>query len=144
MHVTRQNRTHPLERFCAIVGAALCLILTIAIWRSVSGYQAMWPLPALYFIEIAALSIFAALSFVRGAPSATLITWPAAGVLSAFSILGAWSVGFFYLPVALLFTAISGSWDVRNRQSIPTHLGLWLIAGGAQAALMLIVVRLLE
>ena len=129
MQVPGQNITRPLERFCAILAVAVCLILTFAIWKRVSAYQAMWPLPGLYFIEMAGVSTFGAFSFVRGWPTGTVITWGAAGAFSAFSILGAWSVGFFYLPIALLFTAISVTSDVRNRRNLLPRLGVFLFTG---------------
>ena len=93
---------HPLERFLAILGTSICLIVTILIWRSVSAQQPMWPLPALYFIEMVAVSVLTALAVLRGRTGG-LASWIAAGIFSAFSYLGALSVGFFYLPVALIF-----------------------------------------
>ena len=144
MQVTRQTTTtHPLERFLAILGAVVCLIITILLWWSVSDYQNMWPLPGLYFMEMAALGIISAFTFVRGNPRDQIITWGSVGVISAFSILGALSVGFFYLPVALIFGVISVTSDVRNKQRILAHLGIFLIAGIAQVALMFLAIRLL-
>ncbi len=145
MQDTRQDKTsvHPLERFLAILGAATCLLITVALWLSVSSYQSMWPLPGLYFIEMAALSIISAVAFVRGGPSGTVITWGAVGIFAAFSIVGAFSVGFLYLPVTLIFAVISVSSDVRNKQPIAPHLAVCLIAGIAQAALMFAAIRLL-
>jgi len=145
MQVTRQTTiTSPLERFLAILGAVVCLIITILFWVSVSAYQTMWPLPGLYFIEMVALSIISAFIFIRGDPRDQFITWGAAGVISAFSILGALSVGFFYLPVALIFAVISVTSAVRNKQRITAHLGIFLIAGIAQMALMFAASRLLD
>jgi hypothetical protein len=145
MQVTRQtSRTSQIERFLAILGAAVCLIITILIWLSLSAYQNMWPLPGLYFIEIVALSTISAFLFVRGDPREHFITWGAAGVISAFSIVGALSVGFFYLPVALIFAVISVTSDLRNKQRITAHLGIFLIAGIAQVALMYAAIRLLD
>ena len=143
MQVTRQiTIISPLERFLAILGAVVCLIITILFWLSVSAYQTMWPLPGLYFIEMVALSIISAFIFVRGDPRDQFITWGAAGVITAFSILGALSVGFFYLPVALIFAVISVTSAVRNKKRITAYLGIFLIAGIAQLALMFAVVRL--
>lgn len=143
MQVTRQiTITSPLERFLAILGAVVCLIITILFWLSVSTYQTMWPLPGLYFIEMVALSIISAFIFVRGDPRDQFITWGAAGVITVFSILGALSVGFFYLPVALIFAVISVTSAVRNKQRITAYLGIFLIAGIAQLVLMFAVVRL--
>ena len=143
MQVTKQTTiTSPLERFMAILGAVVCLIVTILFWLGLSAYQSMWPLPALYFIEMVVLSIISAFIFVRGNPRDQFITWGTAGVISAFSILGALSVGFFYLPVALIFAVISVTSAVRNKQHITAHLGVFLIAGIAQVALMFAAIRL--
>ena len=145
MRITRKTTmTSSLERFLAILGAVVCLIVTILFWLSVRAYQSMWPLPALYFIEMVALSIISAFLFVRGDPRDKFIIWGAAGVISAFSILGASSVGLFYLPIALLFALISGTSDVRNNQPIRAHLAIFMIAGVAQSALMFAAIRLLD
>jgi hypothetical protein len=145
MQVTRQpTGISPLERLLAILGAVVCLVITILFWWSVSAYQNMWPLPGLYFIEMVALSSLSAFLFVRGNPRDKVIIWGAAGVIGAFSILGALSVGFFYLPVALIFIVISVTSDVRNKHHIPAHLGIFVIAGIAQLALMFAAIRLLD
>lgn len=145
MHSLRDNKASPraVESLLVILGAAACLGITLVIWRSISAYQPMWPLPGLYFLEIVALSILCALVFVLGGPSGGTITWAAVGMLAAFSILGALSVGFFYLPVTLLFGVAALIYDLRNKQSIAAHLGACLLAGVAQAALMLALIHLL-
>jgi hypothetical protein len=135
--------THPVERFLAILGAIVCLIITIPIWWSISAQQTIWPLPGLYFIEMVALSIISAFTFFRGNPLDKFITWGTVGVIGAFSIVGAFSVGFFYLPVALIFGIISVISDVRNKQHILAHLGFCLLAGMAQGVLMFAIIRLL-
>ena len=138
MQVAGQSvRVSRLERIVAILAAVVCLIITLVFWCSISPYQSMWPLPGFYFVEIVSLSFISTFIFVRGDPRGSLMTWVAAGVISAFSFLGAASVGFFYLPVALMFSVISLIWDVRNKQQRLTHLGIFLIAGIAQSALML-------
>jgi hypothetical protein len=144
LHTTSSGATttHPAERFFAILGALACLGITIPIWLSVSAYQSMWPLPALYLIEMVAVSIFTALLVLRGGRKAVLAPWVAAGILTAFSILGAFSVGFFYLPSALIFGLLAVFSDVRRKGPILGHLGLGVVAGLAKAALMLAVVGL--
>ena len=138
MPVTKQTIiTSPWERFLAILAAVLCLIITILVWLSVSSYQAMWPLPALYFLEIVTLSILSAFMFVRGDPWGPFLTWVAAGVIGVFSILAALSVGMFYFPFALIFAILSITSDVRNKKHIPAHLGTFFLAGIAQFALIL-------
>ena len=126
-----------LERILAIMAAVVCIAITLVFWFSISPYQGMWPLPGLYFVEMVSLGFISTFIFVRGNPCGSLMTWVAAGVISAFSFLGAASVGFFYLPVALMFSVISLTSDVRNKQNRPTRLGIFLIAGIAQSTLML-------
>ena len=145
MQVKRQTTMpSPLERFLAILGAVFCLIITIILWLSLGAHQNMWPLPALYFIEMVVLSIISAFIFVRGDPRDQFITWGTAGVIGAFSILGAFSVGFFYLPVALVFAVLSVTSAVRNKQRIAAYSGIFLIAGIAQSALMFAAIRWLD
>jgi hypothetical protein len=134
--------TRPFERFLAVLEAAICLIVTIFLWLSLSSTQAMWPLPGLYFIEMAALGLLSEITFLRGNPGSRFVPWAAIGAISAFSILGAWSVGLFYLPVALILVVISVTWDVRNKQHLLAHLGICLISGIVQAAVMLTVIRI--
>jgi hypothetical protein len=143
MPVAGQNVTISLlERILATLAAVVCLIITILFWFSISSYQNIWPLPSLYFVELVAISIISAFIFVRGDPRGSLITWGTAGVISAFSILGAFSIGFFYLPIALLFTVVSITWDVRNKQHLTAHLGIFFVAGIVQSVLMFIAIRL--
>ena len=145
MQVTGQPIvTSPLERFLAILGAIVCLTITTLFWWDVSASQTMWPLPGLYFIEMVALSIISAFVLIRGHPRDKYIPWGAAGAIGAFSILAALSVGVFYFPVALIFTIISITSDLRNQQPMTAHLGTFFVAGLAQAALMLAAVRLLH
>ena len=137
MQVARQSvRVSRLEQILAILAAVVCLTITLVFWFTISPYQGMWPLPGLYFVEMVSLSFISTFIFVRGDPRGSLMTWVAAGVISAFSFLGALSVGFFYLPVALMFSVISITWDVRNKQNKPARLGIFLIAGIAQLTLM--------
>jgi len=138
MQVARQTvMVSRLERILAILAAVVCLTITLVLWFSISAYQSMWPLPGLYFIEMVSVSFISTFILVRGDPRGSLITWSATGVISAFSILGAFSVGFFYFPVALMFGVISLIWDVRNKQQFMAHLGIFLIAGIVQSVLML-------
>jgi len=135
---------HPLERWLAVFGAVACVAVTIVIWRNVSSYQGMWPLPALYFIEIAALSMISSTTFVRGGPASRSLMWGAVGVLGAFCILGLFSVGPLYIPIVLIFGAVSIAAEVRNSEHLTVHLAVCLLAALAQAALMLTAIRWLD
>jgi hypothetical protein len=135
--------TQLFERILAFIGAVICLIVTIIIWWSISAQQSMWPLPGLYFMEMVALSIMSTFLFIRGNARDKILIWGAVGAIIGFSILGALSVGFFYLPVALIFFIVSITSDVRNKQRIAVHLGVCVITAVVQAAMMLTAIRLL-
>jgi hypothetical protein len=136
--------TRPVDRTLAIAGTLLCLALTAILWVSIGAHQSIWPLPALYFIEMAAFSVICALLvFMDGGPAGQFILWGAVGLFTGFSILGAWSVGFFYLPVAILFGVIAIRSDLKKKQPIAAHLGVGLLAGIVQVVLMLTVIHLL-
>src|SRR5512133_1693886 len=92
---------HPIERVLVVLAAGACLFITVAIWRSVSPNQPMWLLPGLYFIEMPAAAILTAGAFLLGMPSSARIAWVAAGLLLAFALMGAFSVGLFYLPISV-------------------------------------------
>ena len=136
---------HLLERILAIAGTVICLVLTAILWVSISVYQSLWPLPALYFIEMAVLSIVCGLLvFFNGDPRGQFIIWGSLGIFIAFSILGALSVGFFYLPVAIIFGVIAIWSDLRKKQPIAAHVGVCLIVGMVQVVLMLAAIHLLS
>jgi hypothetical protein len=134
--------TRPFERILAIAGAGICLVVTVILSGSIGAQQNLWPLPGLYFIEMAVLSLVCALlAFVADNPLSQFITWVSVGIFTGFSILGAWSVGFFYLPVAVIFAVIVIRSDLRIKRHIAAHIGVWLIAGLVQVILMLVVIR---
>jgi len=139
--------THDLERFLAVIGAAVCLIVSVRIWQVFSAYQPMWPLPDLYLMEMLAASVLgvwclwssrADISPLRG-----YLLWIVVGILFAFVIMGAWSVGFLFAPVAGLFAVTAFLSDRRRSDKPVFHWGAALAAALVQAVLMLSVIRLL-
>jgi hypothetical protein len=132
---------HPVERFLTIFGALACTVVTIVVWKNVSSYQGMWPLPALYFIEVAALSVLSAVLFLRGAAFARTFVWGTSGALGAFCLLGMFSVGALYLPIALIFAAAAIASDMHGKGQLAWHLMVCLLASLVQAALMLTLVN---
>ena len=142
--LTNTRSTTLFERILAILAAVICLFTTGFLWWSVSAVQSIWPLPSLYFVEVAALGILGAYAFIRAGRIEKFITWGVTGALIGFAILGALSVGFFYLPVAMIFAAISITSDLRNHQPLAAHLGVCLLAGLVQGALMLAVIQVLH
>ena len=136
-------KTYVLERFLAIVATVASLLISMRVWQVVSGQQDMWPLPGLYLIEIVALCITATVAIVRGASFGGILTWIVVGALGGFAVMGAWSIGPLFLPAAVIFAIIALSSDRRQKHSSVRHIGIAIVAGLVQAALMLIVVRLL-
>jgi hypothetical protein len=139
--------THRLERLLAVLAAAVCVLVCALIWQVVSAQQDMWPLPALYLLEMVAASLLGLWDTwsneTRPAPYGGMVTWVATGILLAFVILGAWSVGFLYIPVAVLLAAAAVLSDRRQGRSLALHMGVGLGAAFAQAVLMLGVIGLL-
>ena len=94
-------------------------------------------------MELPALNLAAAVGWNLDLSWARVVTWAALGILLAFSVLGAFSVGMLYVPVAVLLAVAVISSDVREAQPIAFHLGICLAAAIAQAAVMLLAIRLL-
>jgi hypothetical protein len=139
--------TRKLERLLAVIGTAICLIVSALIWQVVSRQQPMWPLPDLYLLEMLAASVLGTWGIwsngSRQSPLRGILIWVVAGVLFAFVIMGAFSIGFFFTPVAGLFAIAAILSDRRQAHNLIVHLGVGLAAALVQAALMLAVIRLL-
>lgn len=139
--------TRKLELFLAVLGTAVCLMVSVRIWQVFSAQQPMWPLPDLYLLEMLAASVLGLWclwstgsreSSVRG-----ILVWVVVGILFAFVIIGAWTVGFLFIPVAILFILAAVLFDRRQGYNLIVHVCVGLAAALSQAALMLIVIRIL-
>jgi hypothetical protein len=131
------DRVHPVERFMAMLVAGASLGITAVLWWSISRYQPMWPLPALYFIEVVLLCFLSAWLFSRGRQVGMRFVWAVVGALFIFSFLGALSVGVFFLAFPVVLFSISLSNDIRNRGNVLVHFGMLFIGGLIQLAIML-------
>jgi hypothetical protein len=136
-----------LEFILALTATTICLIVSVYVWSVLRAQQPIWPLPGLYLLEMPAVSILGLwsigsnetrLSTLRG-----FLTWVTVGILFAFVVLGALSVGFLFAPVAILFAIAAILSDHKQGHNLVAHLGIGLVATLAQAALMLVVIRLL-
>jgi hypothetical protein len=122
----------------AVGGAVLALAATTVEWRAVAAQQVIHPLTAFYFIEAPCLALLAAWSvWIRG----SAVQWLMTGALFAFCIIGGFSIGPAYLPAAFLLGAAAIWRDSRAWRRIPGRLGLACVAATAQAAMMLILIR---
>jgi hypothetical protein len=150
MHGDSQGNARPaastrwlLEGLLAVLAAALSLVVTVRVWGAVGGQQPMWPLPALYLLEMVALPGATALLLLGGASARATLAWAAAGAMSAFSVLGAWSVGLFYAPVALLLLAAGLVAVLKAGGRIWADLAWAIAAAALQTVVMLAVIGLL-
>ncbi len=138
---------HFLEQFLAVVGAAACLLISARIGQVVGATQPMWPLPGLYLVEmsiVGVLGLFGTLGNGSGRSSLRIgLTWAAVGILLAFVLMGAWSIGPFFSPVVLIFAIAAILSSRRQGQNMLLHAGISFLAAIAQAALMLAAIRIL-
>jgi hypothetical protein len=130
------QRAWSFERFIGALGGAVCVALAAVTWRGVSTSQSTWPFPALYFVELMALGVVVAGAYVRPSASQAGIAWAAAGAVTAFSILAAWTVGLLFLPAAATIAAAALITDVRHQGRLGAHVGIFVAAALIQAALI--------
>lgn len=139
------ERTHNFEKFLAITNAILCTIICIRITQTVR--TDLFPFPVLYLIELISLSVAVVFSVFRDDSGKSrdwgIIIWVAAGIFLTFSLLGAWTVGLFFLPSTLLFFLLGIFSDLRQGRNLLIHIGIGLLAGGIQATFMINAIRLL-
>jgi hypothetical protein len=135
------------ERLLAVVGTAICVIVSVLIWQVVSRQQPMWPLPDLYLLEMLAASVLGIWGIwnndSRQSPLRGVLNWAVVGVLFAFVIMGSFSIGFLFIPVAGLFAIAAILSDRRQVHNLVVHIGVSLAAALVQAGLMLAAIRLL-
>lgn len=139
-----KTTTFALERFLAVIAAAISLTVSIRIGQVVGGQQPVWPLPGLYLVEMVALSVIAMIGLARDTVSGGAVSWVVVGVLGAFVVMGAWSVGLVFLPVALIFASTAILSTRRHRRNMRLRIGLGIAAGAAQIVLMFAAIRLLN
>ncbi len=130
--------TDGLGRSLVLVGAGLCLLLTLGIWRVADQVQPTWPLPGVYFIELVALVVLCAGLWIGNHRSAEAAAWIAFGIILAFAWMARLSIGLLYIPVVLAFGAGAFSSTARRRGGIWSRLGIALLAGLLQTGLILL------
>jgi hypothetical protein len=124
----------------ALVGAATCIILPLLFSQGGRDF----PLPALYFIEIALVGVLVVIYVAlhsRLTRRWRVLPWIGAGIVLAFVILGGFSIGFYLVPALLAFVAVGALADWQGDGLMAQHLGYLLLAAVVQGALMLIAVQ---
>jgi hypothetical protein len=129
----------------ALLGAANCVFIPILFTASIQ--QPFFPVPGLYFLEIALIGLLGLISVIREQSNFPHwlgnVPWIAAGVLLTFNILAGFTIGFYLIPATLSFLAVGFILSEQKSQKIWQSLGLFLIAAISQAALMLALIRIL-
>ena len=125
------------EWVAAVVGAATCIIVPAMFIQAGGDF----PLPALYFMEIAAVGLLV-VYFVYARHQLSerwgVVPWVAAGIMLAFVILGGFSIGLYLIPALIAFAALGVliDWEAGGL-SIARNLGLLIVAAVAQGAVMI-------
>jgi len=122
------------------LGVVICLIIP---WLFANN-DPLYPLPGLYFIEIGLIGIVGYTGAIGKQLSIRVryaLLWSSCGVLLAFVILGALSVGPGLLPGFIGFTGVVIT--LRRSTKFPYRWSTLLLLIGAlvQAALMLLLVH---
>lgn len=134
-----------LEWIFSILSALNCIIITVLftvyqIPQPGGSLIDIWPFPLIYFIEIIVLGILpvVAVSMMREDEKSrwSLVPWICSGILMAFVILGAWTIGFYLIPAMVLILIAGIFADRRTHGDIPLHLIFFVVGGIAQASLV--------
>ena len=121
----------------ALVGAATCVLVPLLFAQQ----DSLWPLPGLYFVQIALVGVLVLLFVAAGwglKARRRWLPWAAGGILLAFVILGGFSIGPFLMPAFLAFALVGFLVDWPDDGAMARHAGVLLVAAVAQAALMLL------
>ncbi len=138
-----QVGSRSIENFLSVTSMVVCLTTSVQVWQIFGRQQAMWPLPGVYLIELVLLTIAVVVCVVRDAGMGGSMIWGAAGAISAFAVMGAWSVGLVYIPVIALLIAVGVLYLRRRKERFPIHLALGASAALAQGSIMLALLKTL-
>ncbi|MFC1923005.1 hypothetical protein ACFLY4_06920 [Chloroflexota bacterium] len=138
-------RLRSLEWVLSVLGAINCILIPILF--SLAQIQVpdgnlsdIWPLPAIYFLEIISLGILCVIAVAKNQnqPKSLWsgIPWICSGILFAFVILGAWTIGFYLIPAMILFLIVGIMGDRRIKGDIALHLIYFVSGGIAQSILV--------
>ncbi len=138
-----------IEKILAILAVVLALATDAWIYLNLlnlapysTEHQSLWPFPALYFVEIALFSIIVCLLVFTDSKPGVKFIWAITGGVFGFILLGAMSVGLFYIPLLLLFGIIAILLTIK-RKSNPLVDTIFGVSGAlAQMALILAMVQL--
>lgn len=140
-----------LYRLLTFIGAASAVMIVAQIASSqvstFGGWRDLLPLPGLYFLEIGGLTVLAALAaWVTTQPQPEWqagLPWGTAGVLLAFVILGAWTIGLYLIPAFVCFLGAGFADPNLRREKLSARLGMLAGIGLLQGLLIVFMVVVL-
>lgn len=141
------NNRRNLEWIFSILGAVNCIIVAVLF----TIYQLpqtggelidIWPFPLVYLVEIGILGILpvVAVGLMKDNVKSrwSVVPWICSGILVAFVILGAWTIGFYLIPAMLLILFVGIFADRRTHGDIPLHIIFYVVGAIAQASFVLL------
>ncbi len=132
-------------KFIAVLAVIVCLATSLLISQSLLSdpHQEIFPLPALYLLEMITTSLVAAMGAFKKGEAWNKATWATGGIIAAFVLMGAWSIGFFFIPTAILvlITALL-SWQRHHTQFLIGAI-IYVAAFVTQIILMFAAIRVL-
>lgn len=137
-----KNRRN-LEWIFSSFGALNCIIIAVLFTiyqlpQTGGGWNEIWPFPLIYLVEIGVLGIIVVLAVSMVAEDKksnwSIVPWICSGILVAFVILGAWTIGFYLIPAMLLFIFVGIFIDRRTHGDIPLHIIFFVVGAIAQAS----------
>lgn len=137
-----KNRRN-LEWIFSVLGALNCAVIAVlfAIYQIPQpggDLLDIWPFPLVYLVEIGILGLLpiVAVGMMKEDDKSrwSVVPWICSGILVAFVILGAWTIGFYLIPAMLLFLFVGIFADRRTHGDIPLHIIFYVVGAIAQAS----------
>ena len=118
----------------AIVGPGVCIAAAGLFWQ----HDTLFGGPNLYLLEIVLTGVFVivATSGQDTVEAWGFLPWMAAGILAAFVVLGALSIGPFLLPAFVGFLLSGFLADRRLGRRYSWHVVAFIVSGAIQGSIM--------
>jgi hypothetical protein len=139
-----------LEWLFSILGALNCIIVVVLFTISQLSQPGgalldIWPFPLFYFFEITTIGLLPVIAVsllsTNSKSNWSAVPWICSGILVAFVILGAWTIGFFLIPAMLLFLFVGIFADRRTKGETPLHI-IFYVAGGLSQSIFVLLTLL--
>jgi hypothetical protein len=146
-HPSKETR-RTIEYILFVLAGINCIIITAAFFYTEvalsGGIEAVFPFPGIYFIELIAIGIICLFTMLllndKTSSGWSTIAWICSGLLVAFVILGAWTIGFYLIPGMILLLVVGILIDRRTQRNYALHLIYFFAAALSQGIFVFIVI----